>query len=40
MGAGELWSACLGDKMTRRMLRILLPDLLWNQELYIVRSRG
>jgi len=30
----QLWSHLLGRRMTRRLRRVLLPDLVWNQEIY------
>ncbi len=34
MKLGQLWSALLGKRMTQRLLKVLLPDLVWNQEIY------
>jgi ubiquinone/menaquinone biosynthesis C-methylase UbiE len=30
----ELWSHLLGKRMTRRLRKLILPDLVWNQEIY------
>jgi ubiquinone/menaquinone biosynthesis C-methylase UbiE len=34
MKPGQLWSSLLGKRMTRRLLKLILPDLVWNQEIY------
>ncbi len=34
MKLGPLWSALLGKRMTQRLLKLILPDLVWNQEIY------
>jgi ubiquinone/menaquinone biosynthesis C-methylase UbiE len=30
----QLWSHLLGKRMTRRLMKLVLPDLVWNQEIY------
>jgi 2-polyprenyl-3-methyl-5-hydroxy-6-metoxy-1,4-benzoquinol methylase len=30
----QLWSNVFGKRMTQRLLKLLLPDLIWNQEIY------
>ena len=34
MKLGQVWSAILGKRMTQRLLKLMLPDLVWNQEIY------
>ena len=34
MSARRLWDELLGRRMTRRLKDLLLPDLVWNQEIY------
>jgi len=34
MNLGQLWSNVFGKRMTQRLLKLLLPDLIWNQEIY------
>ncbi|MGD0568921.1 MAG: methyltransferase domain-containing protein [Candidatus Sulfotelmatobacter sp.] len=30
----DLWSAVLGRRMTRRLMKLIVPDLIWNQQIY------
>ena len=34
MNLRQLWSNVFGKQMTQRLLKLLLPDLIWNQEIY------
>jgi len=34
MSLGRLWDAMLGRGMTRRLMKWILPDLIWNQRIY------
>jgi SAM-dependent methyltransferase len=34
MKIGQPWSALLGKGMSQRLLKLILPDLVWNQEIY------
>jgi 2-polyprenyl-3-methyl-5-hydroxy-6-metoxy-1,4-benzoquinol methylase len=34
MNARQLWSNVFGKRMTQRLVKLLLPDLVWNQEIY------
>jgi 2-polyprenyl-3-methyl-5-hydroxy-6-metoxy-1,4-benzoquinol methylase len=34
MNLRRLWSNVFGKQMTQRLLKLLLPDLIWNQEIY------
>jgi ubiquinone/menaquinone biosynthesis C-methylase UbiE len=34
MNPGQIWSNLLGRRMTRRLMKVILPDLVWNQEIY------
>ena len=34
MKLGQLWSVILGKRMTHRLRKLILPDLVWNQEIY------
>jgi 2-polyprenyl-3-methyl-5-hydroxy-6-metoxy-1,4-benzoquinol methylase len=34
MNLRQLWSNIFGKRMTHRLVRLLLPDLVWNQEIY------
>ncbi|SRR6266566_3390693 len=34
MNLGQLWSNVFGRRMTRRLMALILPDLVWNQEIY------
>ena len=34
MDLGQLWSNVLGRRMTARLMKLMLPDLVWNQQIY------
>ena len=34
MDLGQLWNNVLGRRMTARLMKLMLPDLVWNQEIY------
>ncbi len=34
MNLRRFWTNVLGRRMTRRMMKLILPDLVWNQEIY------
>jgi ubiquinone/menaquinone biosynthesis C-methylase UbiE len=34
MNFRKLWNNVLGRRMTRRMMKLIVPDLVWNQEIY------
>jgi ubiquinone/menaquinone biosynthesis C-methylase UbiE len=34
MNPRKLWSNILGRRMTTRLMKLILPDLVWNQEIY------
>src|SRR6266567_7109585 len=34
MNLWKVWTNVLGRRMTRRMMKLILPDLVWNQEIY------
>lgn len=34
MSLGKLWDATLGRGMTRRLMKWIVPDLIWNQQIY------
>jgi ubiquinone/menaquinone biosynthesis C-methylase UbiE len=34
MNLHQLWSNVLGRRMTARLMKLILPDLIWNQEIY------
>ena len=34
MNLRQLWSNVLGKRMTGRLMKLILPDLVWNQEIY------
>ena len=34
MRAAEVWNTTLGQGMTHRLMKWILPDLVWNQRIY------
>ena len=34
MNLGRFWNNIFGKRMTQRLIKLVLPDLIWNQEIY------